>query len=174
MDFRRRVEAAAADALARRKFVTPVEVCVGLGWLRDSNLEDWRRGRVDDLEYFLPVHDDRLIDLITYLHEWSQARGLTRVDTDYVSATRDRRPLRFFTNGEPIEEAAWRSQWISGDIPAERRADEDLELQARFVAEIDLVLDAWAKVKPELRLQGNGRSWVAFLKIAFEFIDPGL
>lgn len=121
MEFRRRVEAAATDALARRKFVTPVEVCVGLGWLRDSNLEDWRRGRVDDLEYFLPVHDERLVDLIMYLHEWSQARGLTRVDTDYVSATRDRRPLRFFANGEPIEEAAWRSQWISADIPAERR-----------------------------------------------------
>jgi hypothetical protein len=28
-----------------------------------------------------------------------------------------RRPF----NGEPIEEAAWRSQWISADIPAERR-----------------------------------------------------
>lgn len=121
VDLRRRVETAAAEALARQKFVTPVDVCVGLGWLRDSNLEDWRRGRVDDLEYFLPVHDERLVDLIVYLHEWAQARGLTRIDTDYVSATRDRRPLRFFTHGEPVEEAAWRSQWISADIPAERR-----------------------------------------------------
>lgn len=120
-DLRARVEAAASAALAKRKFVTPVDVCVGIGWLRDSNVDDWRRGRVDDLEYFLPVHDERLIDLIMYLHEWAQAHGLTRVDTDYVSATRDRHRLRFFTNGEPIEEAAWRSQWISADIPAERR-----------------------------------------------------
>ena len=78
------MEAAAAAALARQKFVTPVDVCVGIGWLQASNLEDWRRGRVDDLEHFLPVHDDRLIDLIMYLHEWAQARGLTRIDTDYV------------------------------------------------------------------------------------------
>jgi hypothetical protein len=120
-NLRARVEAAAAAALTRQKFVTPVDVCVGIGWLQASNLEDWRRGRVDDLEYFLPVHDDRLIDLIMYLHEWAQARGLTRIDTEYVSATRDRRRLRFFTNGEPIEEAAWRSQWISADVPAERR-----------------------------------------------------
>jgi hypothetical protein len=71
---RTRVEAAAAAALARQKFVTPVDVCVGIGWLQASNLEDWRRGRVDDLEYFLPVHDDRLIDLIMYLHEVARLR----------------------------------------------------------------------------------------------------
>ena len=106
MDFRRRVEAAAAGALARRKFVTPVDVCVSLGWLRESNLEDWRRTRVDDLEYFLPVHDERLVNLIVYLDEWAQARGLTRTETDYVAATRDRRPLRFFTDGEPLLEVA--------------------------------------------------------------------
>jgi hypothetical protein len=115
------VEAAAAAALARQKFVTPVDVCVGLGWLRDSNLDDWRRGRVDDLEYFLPVHDDRLVTLIVYLGEWAQARGMARTETDYIAATRDRRQLRFFTDDEPILEAAWRSQWISADIPTGRR-----------------------------------------------------
>lgn len=113
-----------------------MDVSVGLGWLHDSNLDDWRRGRVDDLEYFLPVHDDRLVDLIIYLHEWAQARGLTRIDTEYVSATRDRRPLRFFTHGAPIEEAAWRSQWISAEIPAERRE----QIVKRHSAPPDLVV----------------------------------
>jgi hypothetical protein len=120
-DFRRRVEAAAAEALAEQKFVTPVDVCVGLRWLAESNVKDWRRGHVDDLEHFLPVHDDRLIDLIVYLNQWAQARGLTRTETDYVSATRDRRQLRFLTNEEPLQEVAWRSQWISPDVPAEKR-----------------------------------------------------
>ena len=120
-DLQRRVEAAAAAALARHKFVTPVDVCVGIGWLHTSNVEDWRRRRVDDLEYFLPVHDDRLTDLILYLHQWAEAHGLTRTETDYVSATRDRHPLRFFANGDPLKEAAWRSQWISADVPAAQR-----------------------------------------------------
>lgn len=136
MDFRRRVEAAAAGALARRKFVTPVDVCVGLGWLRESNLEDWRRRRVDDLEYFLPVHDERLVTLIVYLGEWAQSRGLTRTETDYVAATRDRRPLRFFTDEEPLLEVAWRSQWISADIPVERRE----RIAERQAAPPDLVV----------------------------------
>ena len=126
---KRRVEAAAAAALARQKFVTPVDVCVGLGWLHTSNVEDWRRGRVNDLERFLPVHDDRLSDLILYLHDWAEAHGLTRTQTDYVSATRDRRPLRFFTNGDPSEEAGWRSQWISADVPPAQR-ERIIERQA--------------------------------------------
>jgi hypothetical protein len=55
-----RVIAVAEEALARQGFVTPIDVCLGLGWLRDSNVDDWRHGRTDDLEEFLPVHDDRL------------------------------------------------------------------------------------------------------------------
>ena len=128
-DLKGRVEAAAAAVLARQKFVTPVDVCVGMGWLHQSNVEDWRRGRVDHLEYFLPVHDDRLIDLIVYLHDWAQARGLTRNQADYVSATRDRRPLRFLADGDPLEEAAWRLQWVSADVPAAQR-DRIAERQA--------------------------------------------
>ena len=55
-----RVVAAAAEALARQGFVTPVDVCVGVGWLHASNVDDWRHGRVDDLEYILPVHGGRI------------------------------------------------------------------------------------------------------------------
>ncbi len=135
-DLKGRVQAAAAAALARNKFITPVDVCVGIGWLSKSNVEDWRRGRVDDLGYFLSVHDERLIDLILYVHQWAQEHGLTRTDADYVSATRDRRPLRFFTNADPLEEAAWRSQWISADIPAAQRE----RIAKRQAAAPDLVV----------------------------------
>lgn len=47
-DLKGRVEAAAAPALARKKFTTPVDVCAGIGWLHESNVEDWRCG-MDDL-----------------------------------------------------------------------------------------------------------------------------
>jgi hypothetical protein len=71
-----RVATAAGDALARQGFVTPVDVCVGLGWLHASNVDDWRHGRADDLEYFLPVHDDRITELIVCLDGWARERGL--------------------------------------------------------------------------------------------------
>jgi hypothetical protein len=113
---RSRVVAAAGEALARQGFVTPVEVCLGLGWLHQVNVDDWRRGRVDELEYFLPVHDSRLTELPAYLQEWASGRGLQRAEAEYVSATRARRELRFLAAGDPRAEAAWRVRWMSPDL----------------------------------------------------------
>lgn len=116
-----RVVAAAAEALARQGFVTPVDVCLGLGWLHASNVDDWRRGRVDDLEDFLPVHGDRITELIVCLDSWARERGLEQTEAEYISATRNRRPLRFFSGAPAAVEAVWRTRWVSRDLPAQKR-----------------------------------------------------
>jgi hypothetical protein len=116
-----RVTASAGEALIRQGFVTPVDVCVGLGWLHASNVDDWRHGRVDDLECFLPVHGDRITELIVCLDSWARERGLERTQAEYVSATRNRRPLRFFAGAPEVMEAAWRTRWVPRDLPAQKR-----------------------------------------------------
>ena len=117
-----RVVAAAEDALGRKGFVTPIDVCLGLGWLHESNVSDWRHGRVGDLEAFLPVHGKRLMDLHVYLHRWATARGLQRTEAEYISGTRARYQLRFLADGQPREEeAAWRERWIPADLPGWKR-----------------------------------------------------
>lgn len=116
-----RVVTAAEKALARQGFVTPVDVCLGLGWLQDCNVDDWRHGRADDLEDFLPVHDNRLIDIHVHLYNWATGHGLQRTEAEYISATRSRRQLRFLRDGHPLEEAAWRMRWISPDLEDRKR-----------------------------------------------------
>jgi hypothetical protein len=116
-----RVVAAAEEALARQGFVTPVDVCLGIGWLQDQNVETWRHGRVSELEYFLPVHDDRLVLVLGHLQEWAAGHRLQRAEAEYVSATRDRRQLRFLANGLPDEEAAWQARWVSPGLPELQR-----------------------------------------------------
>jgi hypothetical protein len=116
-----RVAVAAAEAMARQGFVTPVDVCLGLGWLHASNVDDWRHGRVDDLEYFLPVHGDRITEFIVCLDSWARERGLQRTEAEYVSATRSRRPLRFSAGAAAVVEATWRTRWVSPDLPARKR-----------------------------------------------------
>jgi hypothetical protein len=49
-DIDRRVGAAAEAALAKRKFVTAIDVLVGVGWLEPRRVDEWRQGRVDYLE----------------------------------------------------------------------------------------------------------------------------
>jgi hypothetical protein len=41
---------AAEGALAQRKFVTAIDVLVGVGWLEPRRVDDRRQGRVDYLE----------------------------------------------------------------------------------------------------------------------------
>jgi hypothetical protein len=113
--------AAAGEALARQGFVTPVDVCLGLGWLHQVNVDDWQHGRVDDLEYFLPVHDSRLIELLDCLQEWASGRGLQHAEGEYFSASRGRRQLRFLAGGDPRAEAAWRVRWASPGLDDRKR-----------------------------------------------------
>jgi hypothetical protein len=49
-DIDRRVARAAEAALQERKFVTAIDVLVGVGWLEPRRLDEWRQGRVDYLE----------------------------------------------------------------------------------------------------------------------------
>ncbi len=112
---------AAGEVLARRKFVTVADVCVGLGWLASSNVDRWRQGRVADLESLLPVHDDKLAQLPVILQRWAEANALKPVETDYVAATRDRRQLRFTSAGDPATERAWRTHWVSAELSAPQR-----------------------------------------------------
>jgi hypothetical protein len=117
----RRVAAAAQDALARQKTVTPVDVCVGIGWLSDSHVEAWRQGRARSLRELLPVDDARLAQFLGCLDDWARASGLEQAEAEYISATRDRRPLRFSAAEDPGTERAWRTRWIPADLPAAAR-----------------------------------------------------
>jgi len=117
----RRVVTAAGEVLARRKFVTVADVCIGLGWLTSSHVDRWRQGRVPDLESFLPVHDDKLAQILVILQRWAEATALRPVETDYVAATRDRRQLRFTSAGDSAAERAWRTHWVSAELSAPQR-----------------------------------------------------
>jgi hypothetical protein len=44
------VARAAEAALAERRFVTAIDVLVGLGWLEPRRVDEWRQGRIAYLE----------------------------------------------------------------------------------------------------------------------------
>lgn len=111
----------AEQTLARHKAVTPVDVCVGIGWLSGSHVEAWRQGRAGSLREFLPVDDARLTHFLDCLSRWAQASGLEAAEADYISATRDRRPLRLTAGENADTERAWRTRWIPTDLPPAAR-----------------------------------------------------
>jgi hypothetical protein len=121
MSLQDRVVAAADEALRRRKFVSAVDVCVGIGWLSGNLVTRWQQGRVDSLEEVLQVRADRLAQALEYLATWAKEQGLTATATEHIAATRDRRQLRFTIAGDPAAEEAWRVTWAAAELPARQR-----------------------------------------------------
>jgi len=90
-----RVVRAAEAAQAERKFVTAIDVLVGVGWLEPRRVDEWRQGRVDYLERVTVASLGKISTAMRCFRRWAQAHGLKPSETAYVARTRDRRPLRF-------------------------------------------------------------------------------
>ncbi len=113
---------AAEAALAERKFVTAIDVLVGVGWLEPRRVDEWRQGRVDYLERVVIASLGKISTAMQCFRRWAQARGLERSETAYVARTRDRRPLRFSKSGDPEIERAYRTHWVSPELSERKRA----------------------------------------------------
>jgi hypothetical protein len=136
-----RVVAVAEKVLAAQKYVTPLDVTLGIGWLRQPNIDAWRQGRVDSLDEILPITPDREAAFLEHLADWATDKRLRPQQADYVAATRDRRPLRFSAAGEAARESAWRTHWVAPDLT---QAQED-RITKKQAAVPDLVVVQPAK-----------------------------
>ena len=121
-DIDRRVVRAAEAALAKRKFVTAIDVLVGVGWLEPRRVDEWRQGRVDYLERVTVANLGKISTAMRSFRRWAKSRGLRPSETAYVARTRDRRPLRFSKSGDPGIERAYRTHWVSPELSERKRA----------------------------------------------------
>lgn len=117
----RRVIAAAEQALARSGVVTPSDVLCGLGWVAEANVERWRSGRMPHLAAVLPVPLERVTEVLDTAGRWAAENGLQAVVGDEPTVGRDRRPLRFASDGPAALETAVRTHWLSPDLSAAKR-----------------------------------------------------
>lgn len=138
-DLAGRVAGAAETALRERKYVTAVDVLVGLGWLLPRHLEAWRRGQEPDLERVTGANLHKISAAMRLLRAWATQRGLRPSETVYMSRTRRRHPLRFSRSGDESIERAYRTHWLS---PALSAAKAERIAQRRTQAPDLVVVDA--------------------------------
>ena len=131
-----RVTRAAEDTLAEQHYVTAIDVLLRLGWLAPSHVDLWRQGRVGCLEEMVQAGPEKQLTAMHTLQTWAIGHGLTTSETEYTARTRDRRRLRFSFSGHPDIEQAYRTHWVSPDLP-ERKAER---LQAAANEPPDLVV----------------------------------
>jgi hypothetical protein len=125
-----RVTRAAEAALAARKYVSPIDVLVGIGWLDPGAVKRWQQGQTDYLESVVQTNLPRISEAMKLLRSWAAAKGLTPSETQYVARTPSRMTLRFSKSGNPTIEKLYRTHWISGDL-SERARDHLAERASR-------------------------------------------
>jgi hypothetical protein len=125
-----RVIRAAEAVLARNHFVSPVDVLVGLGWLPETRLDEWRQGRVEALETVVSANLSKVSRSMAAFQRWAREQGLSPSETAYLARTRDRRPLRFSTSGDPEIERTYRTHWVSPEL-SERKQERLRERLSR-------------------------------------------
>jgi hypothetical protein len=117
----RRVARAAEETLAARKFVTPVDVLIGLGWLHPVHLDRWRQRRVENLERLIQVGPDRVASAMELFRCWATARGLEPSEAEYVARSRAQQRLRFTSGGDDEVERAFRTHWLTPELSERER-----------------------------------------------------
>jgi hypothetical protein len=116
-----RVIRAAEAALAAQRYVSPINVLVGIGWLDPGALRRWQQGQVDYLERVLHSNLPRISEAMKLFRSWAAASGLTPSETHYVARTPSRNALRFSKSGNPTIEKLYRTHWISGELSQHKR-----------------------------------------------------
>jgi hypothetical protein len=116
----RRIIKVAEAALARRGFVSPIDVLMGIGWLSPPVVDQWRRGRLPYLERGATANLHKLSTAMHLFRSWAVSRGLRPRETAYLATTPDRRPLRFGVSGRNAVERGYRTHWVSPK-PAEKK-----------------------------------------------------
>ncbi|EUA22440.1 hypothetical protein I552_6931 [Mycobacterium xenopi 3993] len=70
-----RVRRIAEAALGEQRFVSALDVLLGLGWLTPSHVHRWRQGRLESLESALQVNPNKVTAAMAVLRRWAQERG---------------------------------------------------------------------------------------------------
>jgi hypothetical protein len=131
-----RVVQAAEAALADHSYVSAIDVLCGMGLLTSSQVESWRKGRVDFLERVIQGNLHKISSAMALFRRWATQKGLTPSETRYVRHGRHSTvDLRFSKSGDPQIEKSYRTHYISPVLSERKRQrlQEKLDQDPRAV-----------------------------------------
>ncbi|HEV2132753.1 MAG TPA: DUF2293 domain-containing protein [Terracidiphilus sp.] len=109
-----RVIRAAETALSNQQYVSAIDVLCGIGLLHASNVDLWRKGRVDFLERVIQGNLSKISSSMKVFRRWALEKGLKPSKTAYVRKARGGTvPLRFSKSGNPAIEQNYRTHYVS-------------------------------------------------------------
>jgi hypothetical protein len=122
LDLQSRVHRAAEAALFRQQYVSAIDVFRGMGLLASSQVESWRKGRVDFLERVIEGNLKKISLSMAIFRRWATEKGLKPSETQYVRHSRAGNiALRFSKSGDPGIEKSYRTHFVSPDLSEKKQ-----------------------------------------------------
>jgi len=98
--------------------VTAIDIFLGIGMLTTSQVHDWRKGRVPYLEKVIQGNLAKISFAMKCFRSWAASKKLKLSETVYLRHTKGpKHKLRFSKSGHPDIEKAYRTHFVSPDIP---------------------------------------------------------
>ncbi len=107
----RRVNEAMSAALKHHKYVSAVDVLVGMELLTTETVESWRKGQIPYLERVVIAGLGTISRAMRFFHQQSRKGGLLPRETAYLTRGSGKRPLRFSKSGNPNIEKLYRTHY---------------------------------------------------------------
>ena len=132
---RDRVEPAAAAALAAKGFVAPIDILIGLEWLKPDDVERWRKRQIPYLERVVQANLSRISDAMKDFRTWAIHKGLKPSETVYKGRRTVNPPIRFSKSGHPTIEKLYRTHWVAPVLREKKQERVETEKAAAAVTE---------------------------------------
>jgi hypothetical protein len=131
-----RVVQSGEAALHHHHYVSSVDILIGIGFLQPVHLQDWKKGKIPNLESVIQGSLGKISFAMKCFRVWAHEKGLKPSQTAYLVRTRGpKRELQFSKSGDPKIEMAYRTHYIS-PILTERKQEklkENLEKSPELV-----------------------------------------
>jgi len=121
-ELERRVHRAAEAALAGQQYVCAIDVLCGMGLLATTQVDSWRKGRIDFLERVIQGNLHKISSSMAIFRRWAKEKGLKPSETGYVRRTRGGTvALQFSKSGDPEIEKNYRTHYVSPALGEQKR-----------------------------------------------------
>ncbi len=104
-----KVSTVAGNAISRQGYVSAIDLFLGIGWLNQDNLLDWKKGKIPYLERVLTVNLGKISRTMKELRFWATHAKLKESITVYQHKSYR---LRFSKSGNPNIETAYSTHFV--------------------------------------------------------------
>ena len=98
--------------IEERGYASPVSILIALGYLSESDFNEWQEGRISYLEKVLKIGPSKVLDLMSVMSAYAKKNGYKKSVEEYLQHGKKGVPLRFSRTGNDVIEERFSTHYV--------------------------------------------------------------